>query len=297
MRSERMSNKNQKVAIAVGIAAVVIVAAVAIALTSGAPGEDKRSIKLGYVLWDGEIASSNVIRLVLQEAGHDVEMVNVDAGILYQGLASGELDFTVSAWLPATQKNYWDTYGGQIDSVATNLEGCKIGLAVPSYMTSVNSISDLSGHGSEFQGRIVGIDPGAGIMTNTEDAISAYGLDYELEASSNAAMLAELTRAYNGEEAIVVTLWSPHWAFANWDLKYLEDPEGAFGGAEHVQTLARTGFQADNPDAYAIIERFNWTQDDIQSVMMDISNGMSEEAAAQKWIDANRDVVDQWING
>ena len=292
-----MSNKNQKVAIALGIAAVIIVAAVAIALTSGAPSEDKKKIKLGYVLWDGEIASSNVIGLVLQEAGHEVDMVNVDAGILYQGLANGELDFTVSAWLPATQKNYWDVYGNDIDSVATNLEGCKIGLAVPTYMTSVNSISDLSGHTSEFQGRIVGIDPGAGMMTNTEDAITTYGLDYDLEASSNAAMLAELTRAYNSEEAIVVTLWSPHWAFANWDLKYLEDPEEVFGGAEHVQTLARTGFQADKPEAYAIIERFNWTQDDIQSVMMDISDGMSEEDAAQKWIDANREKVDQWING
>ncbi len=289
--------KNQKAVIALAIAAVVIVAAVAIALTSGAPGESKKQIKLGYVLWDGEIASSNVIKLVLEEAGHDVELVNVDAGILYQGLANGELDFTVSAWLPATQKNYWDTYGDRIDSVATNLEGCRIGLAVPSYMTSVNSISDLNGHGSEFQGRIVGIDPGAGIMATTEDAISSYGLDYELEASSNAAMLAELTSAYNGGEPIVVTLWSPHWAFANWDLKYLEDPQGAYGGAEHVQTLARTGFQADKPEAYAIIERFNWTQDDIQSVMMDISGGMSEEAAAKKWIDANRDKVDQWING
>jgi len=292
-----MNKKSQKTAIALGIAAILVTVAVAVALTNNAPADEKKALKFGYVLWDGEIASTNVLSLVLQEAGYDVEMINVDAGILYQGLAGGELDFTVSAWLPATQKNYWDIYGEDIVSVATNLEGCKIGLAVPSYVTSVNNIGDLKNYTSEFQGRIVGIDPGAGMMTNTEDAINVYGLDYELEASSSAAMLAELTRAYNANEWIVVTLWSPHWAFVNWDLKYLEDPEGVFGGAEHVQTLARTGFQADHPEAYSIIERFNWTQEDIQSVMMDISEGMDEKAAAQKWIDANREAVDRWIYG
>jgi len=133
------------------------------------------------------------------------------------------------------------------------------------------------------------------MMTNTEDAIEQYDLGFDLLASSSAGMLAELTAAYEGEEYIVVTLWSPHWAFAEWDLKYLSDPLGIFGEEEFVHSLARQGFQGDNPEAYAILERFNWTQADIQSVMADIAGGMDEVEAAQKWIDANRDKVDQWL--
>jgi glycine betaine/proline transport system substrate-binding protein len=286
------------IALTLVCAAVVIAAAIGLGLfNSGQASKEKGTLQFGYVLWDGEIASTNVLTLVLEEAGYDVDMINVDAGVLYQSLADGDLDFTVSAWLPATQANYWDVYGQDIDSVATNLEGCKIGLVVPTYMTNVNNIYDLKNYSNELQSTIVGIDPGAGEMAHAQDAIDQYELGFELEASSSAGMLTSLSSAYDDNEPIVVTLWSPHWAFNQWDLKYLEDPLGVFGGAEHVQTLARKGFQADNPGAYEIIKRFNWTQDDIQSVMTDIHGGMDEQTAAQKWIDNNQAKVDAWING
>ncbi|KAF5055749.1 Substrate binding domain of ABC-type glycine betaine transport system [anaerobic digester metagenome] len=291
-----MDSKQKKTLIGVAlVAAVVIVAAIA-ALGNNGNDDENDKIRFGYVLWEGEIASTNVLTLVLEEAGFEVEMINSDAGIMYESLASGDIDISVSAWLPVTQGNYWDIYGDDIVDVGANLEGCVIGLVVPTYLTEVNSIYDLANYSSEFQDRIVGIDPGAGMMTNTEDAIDLYDLDFDLLASSSAGMLAELTAAYEDGEHIVVTLWSPHYAFAKWDLKYLEDPQGVFGEEEFVHSLAREGFQEDNPEAYAILERFNWTQDDIQTVMGYIFNdGMTEKAAAQKWIDDNRDTVDQWL--
>ena len=289
--------KNTKIVAMAAVAVVIVVAVAAIALMGGDAGEDE--LRFGYVTWDGEVASTNVLTLILEEAGYKVEMVPVDAGPLYQGLSQGTLDFTTSAWLPITHASYIDKYGDKIDRVGVNLEDCKIGMAVPKYVydTGVQSIADLKEHVSEFDGRIVGIEPGAGVVMATERAIEEYGLDgYTLQTSSSAGMLAELKSAYGKGEWIAVTLWSPHWAFSEWEMEYLEDPEGCYGGVEVVETITRKGFADEHPGAYAIIKAFNWTQEDCQSVMRDIfAEGMDEREAAQKWIDANRERVDEWI--
>ncbi|HQD25989.1 glycine betaine ABC transporter substrate-binding protein [Methanoculleus thermophilus] len=257
--------------------------------------EPKKEIRIGYVTWDCAIASSNVMKLVFEEAGYDVELIAVDAGPLFQALASGSVDFTTTGWLPHTHEHYWEQYGDRIDYVKENIPGAaRIGLVVPTYVT-IDSIEEMNGVADQFGGRIVGIEPGAGIMTRTEQAIDEYGLNYELVASSSAGMAAELSSSIEREKWVVVTGWSPHWKFGRYDLKFLDDPKGVYGGAEDIVTLARQGLATDDPEAYAILTRFEWTGEDIATVMTDIADGMSEEEAAQKWIDANRDKVDAWL--
>lgn len=253
----------------------------------------KGTVSIGYVLWDSEIASTNVLKIVFEEAGFDVELKAVDAGPLYQAVANGDVDCTVSAWLPATQAHYWEEYGDDIDLVRHNLDGAKVGLVVPTYVT-IDSISEMNEFAPEFDGKIIGIEPGAGIMARTEEAIEAYELNYELVPSSSAGMAAELSKAYPNEEWIVVTGWTPHWKFARFDLKYLDDPEGIYGGEEYIGTLARKGLKEDNPLAYGILERFYWTPADMESVMLSIEEGTPEEEAAQDWVDAHPDQVAEW---
>jgi glycine betaine/proline transport system substrate-binding protein len=259
------------------------------------PGEDqKESVTIGYVMWDSEIASTNVLKQVFEKAGYEVELVAVDAGPLYQAVADGDLDCTVSAWLPITQAHYWEQFGDDVVMVRHNLEGAKCGLAVPAYV-AIDSIEELNGVRNKFDGTIIGIEPGAGIMANTEKAIGEYGLDYTLLPSSSAGMAAELRSAINKEEWIVVTGWTPHWAFARWDLKYLDDPKGVYGGEEYIATLARKGLAEEKPGVYGILERFHWTTADMESVMLAIENGASEQDAAKAWVDAHTDRVAEWI--
>ncbi len=261
---------------------------------SGAEATDEVSI--GYVLWDSEIASTNVLKTVYEQAGYDVELKAVDAGPLYQALADGKVDMSISAWLPATQASYWDTYGDSIDLVGQNLQGAKIGLAVPTYVT-IDSIDEMNGVADKFDGTITGIEPGAGIMGTTETAIENYSLNYTLLASSSAGMAAELSGAYAAGDWVVVTGWTPHWMFSRFDMKYLDDPQGVYGGEEYIGSLARMGFKEDNPDAYAILKRFSWNSSDMESIMLAVEGGETPEAAAQVWVDANQDTVLSWING
>ncbi len=96
--------------------------------------------------------------------------------------------------------------------------------------------------GESVDYKITGIDPGAGIMEATEKVLVEYDLkDWDLTTGSSAAMTASLKKAYDKEQPIIVTGWTPHWKFAKYDLKYLEDPKGVYGGEEQIRTIGRLG--------------------------------------------------------
>ncbi|GKV67393.1 MULTISPECIES: glycine betaine ABC transporter substrate-binding protein [unclassified Sporosarcina] len=146
--------------------------------------------------------------------------------------------------------------------------------------------------------KITGIDPGAGIMEATDRALEDYNLEkWDVTTGSGAAMTAALKKAYDKEEPIIVTGWSPHWKFAKYDLKYLDDPEGSYGGAEEIHTIGRLGLEEDLPEAYQVLSNFHWTEEDMAEIMVEIIDGEDPKVAAQNWIDANEDKVSEWTDG
>lgn len=161
--------------------------------------------------------------------------------------------------------------------------------------TQTKSDSSIS---EELEYTITGIEPGAGLTGLTHDALEDYdNLEgWELHESSTAGMVTELRQAIDNEEPIVVSGWSPHWKFAEFDIKFLEDPEGSFGGEEGIHTIARLGLEEDMPGAYQILDAFAWEVEDMESVMHEAQD-ISFEEAAQNWIEENQDTVDQWTEG
>ncbi|WP_080848606.1 glycine betaine ABC transporter substrate-binding protein [Cytobacillus gottheilii] len=153
--------------------------------------------------------------------------------------------------------------------------------------------------GEQLDYEIIGIDPGAGIMNLTiNDVLPGYGLDnWEVVEGSGAAMTAALKKAYDSEEPIIITGWSPHWKFNSFDLKYLEDPEGLYGEAEDVHTIARLGLKDDHPDAHMLLDQFNWEPEHIENVMNLIQEGAAPDEAASQWVSENEDVVSTWTEG
>ncbi|WP_026688423.1 glycine betaine ABC transporter substrate-binding protein [Alteribacter aurantiacus] len=157
---------------------------------------------------------------------------------------------------------------------------------------------ESTNYGEEMNYTITGIEPGAGIMSSVEDAVEAYDLeDWDVSSSSSAAMTQALGNAIDNEEPIVVTGWTPHWKFAAYDLKYLEDPEGVFGEAEDIHTFARHGLEEELPEAYSVLENFHWTEEDMGEIMMAINEGQGEEEAAAEWVENNQDKVSEWTEG
>lgn len=99
---------------------------------------------LSFVAWDSELASTNVVRYVLSEKlGYEAEALQVEIGPMWLGVAQGDADAMVAAWLPVTHADFWDKYGSQVEDLGANMLDVKSGLAVPAYMENVNSIADL----------------------------------------------------------------------------------------------------------------------------------------------------------
>lgn len=262
-------------------------------------GSANKNIKLAYVAWDSEIASTNVVREVLESRmGYKVDMLQVDAGPMWTGIADGSADAMVAAWLPTTHESYVNELSGKFEDLGPNLNGTKLGLVVPAYM-DINSIEDLDAEvGKSVDQTIIGIEPGAGLMMKTEEVLDQYGLrdnGWTLMETSSAAMAKALQDAYSKQEPIIVTGWTPHWKFASMELKYLEDPKGVYGQDEQIHTVVRTGLKDDHPEAYAFLDAFNWEPEDMAEVMMAIVDGATPEDAAKAWVEANGDKVDAWL--
>lgn len=257
--------------------------------------EESKEINLAYVEWDTEVASTHVVGKVLEDLGYDVTLTPLDNAIMWEAVSKGEADAMVAGWLPNTHASQYAEYKDNLVELGENLTGAKIGLVVPSYMEA-NSIEDLT---DEAGKTITGIEPGAGVMAATENAIAEYEnlADWELLPSSSGAMTVALGQAIENEEDVIVTGWSPHWKFSSYDLKYLEDPKGVFGGEETINTFARKGLEEDMPEAYKVLDAFNWTTDDIEAVMLDINSGTDPEEAAANWINDHADKVAEWTEG
>ncbi|MDP3815721.1 glycine betaine ABC transporter substrate-binding protein [Pseudomonas sp.] len=273
------------------------VAALALGMST-AMAADKPSLKIGYVNgWDDSVAATHVAGEILRsKLGYTVELQPVEPAIMWQGVARGDLDVTLSAWLPATHGEYFAKLKDKVTVLGTNYQGAKIGLIVPDYVAA-KTIADLNTYSKEFDGKITGIDAGAGVMRRTEDAIKEYQLsDIKLMPSSGPAMAVALTRAEKNKQAIVVTGWIPHWMFAKWKLRFLEDPKKVFGDDEHVDTVANPGLAAKAPEAAAFLENFSWYGEEVGSVMLAISEGAKPEQAAKDWIAANPERVASWLN-
>ncbi|MCW3490881.1 glycine betaine ABC transporter substrate-binding protein [Dethiobacter alkaliphilus] len=257
--------------------------------------EAQTEFDLAYVLWDCATANSYMVKNVLEEEFDvTVNLRDMEAGFMWQGIADGDLDFMVTAWLPGTHASYYEQLQDDVDDLGPLYTGAAIGLVVPSYV-EIDSIEELNDHADQFNGQIVGIDAGAGIMSATNDAIAEYDLDLSLLESSDAAMTAELDTAISNGEWIVVTGWAPHWKFGTYDLKFLEDPKGIYGGEETINVIAREGLADAAPEVHAFLDNYSMTADEFGSLIDIMQEYDDNDEAAQVWIEENRDLVDSWL--
>lgn len=266
-----------------------------------AEAEAPKEASLVYPNWAEGVAYTHLAEAVLeQKMGYEVELTAADVAPGYAGVAQGGQDAFMECW-PGLHQDYLDQFEGDLASMGNVYEGTVLGLAVPSYVT-IDTIAELAEHADKFDNKITGIDAGAGMMKKTEEAlIPAYGLEgkMELVASSGPAMTAALGKAYDKKEWIVVTAWKPHWLFGRWDMKILEqDEDKAIWEEGDIEIIARADLEQDKPELAQFLKNMYLTDAELSDLMVQINESDEDVAVvAQSWMEANEDVVADWIPG
>ena len=277
-----------------------LAAVIAGSVSTLALAQDAKPVKIGWAAWsDAEFVTKLAAKLIKDELGQEVELVQTDVAPLYQGVSRGDLDAMMMAWLPQTHADYYAKIKDDVETLGTVYEKAKLGWVVPNYIPedAISSIEDLAkDEVKEKLGNTVqGIDPGAGLTRLSQQALKDYGLDdYKLQISSEAGMLTTVDRAVRSEDWFVATSWSPHWMFGKYDIRYIEDPKTSLGEAEHVDVLARKGFKEDNPEVAGFLSRMQLPIDDLQAGMFNAQETSYEEAVA-KYIEDHPDQVNAWL--
>ncbi|MFW6139537.1 MAG: glycine betaine ABC transporter substrate-binding protein [Spirochaetota bacterium] len=281
-----------------------------VGFSAGAVFAQQKTIKIGWVAWAETEPVAQLLRVVFEDLGYDVELILSDIGVVYTSVARGELDIGLEGWLPVTHEAYWEKFTTQIIALPM-YENARLGWAVPDYIPEdvLSSVTDMdkSEVKRKLQNRIVGIDPGAGLMQHSELMIEEYPAlkGYNLVPGSDAAMMGALKRAIQRKEWIVVTSWTPHVMWAAFSekrggpgLRYLEEPKKILGGEEYVSVLVGRKFYEElPPDITGFLSRMWFDISEINDLMFQVEQGLSPAEAAEKYIRNNPDKMQYWKTG
>ena len=121
-----------------------------------------------------------------------------------------------------------------IDVAGVNLEGAKHALAVPAYThgAGLKSFADIHEFAEPLKGKLYGIEPGNEGSQPVLDMIEADTFDlskFQLVASSERGMLAEVSRVVRDKQPVVFLAWEPHPMNTEFSIKYLTGGDATFG--------------------------------------------------------------------
>ncbi|QXI31065.1 glycine betaine ABC transporter substrate-binding protein [Pseudomonas vanderleydeniana] len=256
---------------------------------------EEKTITMGSMAWEDMSPMALITKKVLEEQGYTVKLTEFSEwGIAYAALGKGDVQILVSQVNYLTQ-DYWNKSKNKLERVSPISDGLYQGIAVPKYV-SIDSIEELNANADKFGGKIIGIEPGAGLMRDTNNAIRDYGLKLQLVEGSSAAMTAALKSAIDRKEWIAVTLWDPSWMSLKFDVKYLTDSKGVFPPSQTYYWIGQKGFSEKNPQAREAIASIYIPIADIRAINGDIRDGKSVGEAVDAWTARHKDLMARWEN-
>ena len=285
-------------------------AVAATALLSGhALADDAKckTIRMSDPGWTDITSTNAIATTLLKGLGYETDIKTLSVLVGYQSMGNKDIDVFLGNWMPAQQK-FIDELNAKkaAEVLVQNLEGAKFTLAVPTYVSDkgIKDFKDLAKNADSFGKQIYGIEPGAPANENMQKMIDSgdFGLKgWSVVESSEAGMLSQVARKEAAKESIVFLAWAPHPMNAKFKISYLSGGDAYFGanyGGATVNTLARTGWSAQCPNAATFFKNLTFTihlENQMMGKIMD--DGMDANKAAEAVIKAKPALLDGWLKG
>ncbi|MFF7708554.1 glycine betaine ABC transporter substrate-binding protein [Pseudomonas sp. NPDC007930] len=256
---------------------------------------EEKTITMGTLSWEDLTPITGITKKVLEDQGYTVKVTQFSEwGIAYAALSKGDIQILASQ-IDYVAQDYWNKNKNRLEKISPVSHGLYQGIAVPSYVP-VNSLEELNANAEKFNNKIVGIEPGSGLMSDATNAVKSYGLKLQLLEGSSAAMTAALKSAVDRKEWIAVTIWDPSWMTQKFEMKYLADPKGVFPPPQGYYWIGHKGFSAENPNAREVIASVYVPIADIKAINGDVKDGKTMDEAVKAWTDGHADLIKRWEN-
>ncbi|MFD7991378.1 ABC transporter substrate-binding protein [Streptomyces mexicanus] len=269
--------------------------------------------------WVGYQADAAVVAYVAQhDLGCKVNKKNLKEEIAWQGFGTGEVDAVLENWGHDDLKKKYIT--DQKTAVLAGQTGNKgvIGWWVPPWLAKAHpDITDwrnLNKYAANFRtsesggkGQLLDGDPS--YVTNDAALVTNLKLNYKVVyAGSETALIQAYRNAEKNKQWLIGYFYEPQWFMTEVPLVKVNLPAykpGCDADAAKVacdypvyglDKVVSTGFARSGSPAYQLVKNFHWTNEDQNLVAKYIAvDKMSDEAAAKKWVEANRDKVEAWL--
>ena len=298
----------------------VLVLAAACGGGSGASAGPKGTVNIAVNPWVGYTADAAVVAYILKEKmGYVVNQKDLKEDVSWQVFESGEVDVILENWgHPDLEKIYIEEKKVAMDAGQTGNVGI-IGWYVPKWFAdehpdiltdakNLNAVADLfKTSESGDMGQFLGTDPS--YVQYDEALVKNLGLKFKvIFTGSENATVAAIQQAVAQKKPLLFYWWDPHWLNSTVELSRVALPAYTAGcdadkekvACDYPETplnkIISVKFNASGGAAATMIKNFKWTNNDQNSVADSITNGgLTPEAAAKKWVDANEAIWKAWI--
>lgn len=268
--------------------------------------------------WQGYTASAQVVAEVAKANGCVITQTTLEeAGVTYDAMEAGSIDVLIEDWGGGRWQEWVDR--GAIVEAGPNGNVGLIGMYVAPWMVAkypdILDSANLNKYASMFKtadsgGKGAWYEGPPGYTTIGEKMIAANKLNYKAIATgSEAALVDVLTKAEANKTPALAYFYTPGTLFIK--IAGLEQARVKFPANDWIDAAKASGL-TDYPETplqklaskklmdsgsilATIVKNFTWTNADQNSVAADLEGGMEPVAAAQKWIDANADIVKKWL--
>jgi glycine betaine/proline transport system substrate-binding protein len=283
------------------------------------PGSDGgMTVRVGEFPWSAAKLTNAILTEVVSQHPElgvtKIEKTALGPAPAWAGAQRGDIDLLTEVALP-NQQELADKAKDRMTLVHETYGNAQQGWFVPTYATQpgqplagLTSVSQLNDYADALGGKLIDADPSFITSQQNTKRLAGYGIELQQVTSSEAAQLAELRRAYERTQPILVFLYHPHWAFSEFEMTQLQEPNpyqpdcfttgnGACAMPTYsAWTAGSIELQQKVPAFSAMLGKFQLPLADVETMLkqIDVDNQPAEQVAKQ-WVDANQPVVQRWL--